>query len=629
MKRKLLFLVVGVLMLPFVGCNTNNASSNSSSEFIGVSSEPAKSQYTITFIDENGEILESKKWEEGSTPSYNYDKKDTIEWDYSFDGWSLTQNGEILTVPSVNADATYYAVISQEKNQYTITFESNGGTSVESITEDYETSISEPTEPTKENYRFVGWTTDLEGNNEVTWPYTLTGDMKMYAQWNEKIDVKAYFQALVQVVKQDPYSYIPKAMQPDNSVNHVSSSQIDYDFSDHTNVSSIKYGGHGEQWHMVLENIAESERFYSILALSETVINSSVVVFNNYLDNNTKDTATHVLNETAYTAKIDYNNGLLTYTLRYKTGLSIPFFGEVIPQIDMIYDIKTSEKSVRIQLSENNAMKYIITDNSYVFALQYGVEEVSRKAYFQISRNVVDESISGHIYEYVQFKDKDLVPSCADFYINDEYTSVVGNKAGGLIGFKGYINELYETNKGKLLGYEVRETLTVLGVSGQYNTIWLNLNNISGINSVKAVQNENNTGTYTNKNPYDIYLNGSDAKFEPTYNKKLGVNTSRKYDIELRTQYFYGYQDNKLVKYKTNVPMLFVQADNDKDTNFSDFPSDILSKSGINADINLASKIIEKIQLDYSILIDVFILNQNLITGETISTLVGTAAEIE
>lgn len=588
-----------------------------------------KQKYDIKFLDENGDELNTIKFSYGDTPSYTYDKQDTQEWDYTVQGWSLTAGGEVLsTLPQVTGDATYHAIVSAVKQKYTITFESNGGSSVASITEDYGTQIDEPTKPTKDNYKFVAWSSDSEGKNKVTWPFTLLQDEKFYANWNETVDIKAYFKTLMEAVNHDPYSFIPDEMKPENSENHVSADQVDYDFTNTTNVSNIKYGGFGEQWHMVIENIQQSELFYSVLTLGETAINASVVLFNNYLDKNPDDTASHTLNETTYTAKLDFHNGILTYTIQYKTNLSIPFFGTVMPQVDMTYNVKTLEKSVRVQLTENNAMKYVSTENHYVFAIEYGVETVNRKAYFQIDR-LEDESVQGHIYEYVQFKDKDLVPACADFYINDEYTSVVGNKASGLIGFKGYINELYKTSEGKLLGYEVRETLTILGVSGQYNTLWFNLNSITGINSVKAVENENNTGTYSNKNPHDIYLNGSASIFEPTYNKKMGVNTSRKYDVELRKQYFYGYQDNELIEYETKIPMMFIQDDNDKDTNFSDFSSDILSKSGINASVNLAQAYLTKIREDYASLIDVFIEHKDEVTGEAIENYIGDAIVIE
>lgn len=636
-KKKLLFFVSALSGIFLSSCNANGSSStpieSPSSEVTKTDTktsektDPVLNQFTITFKDENGVTLESKKWDEGTIPSYDYEKQDTAEWDYTVNGWSLTQGGEVIAIPAVSADATYYAVVTSVKQRYTITFDSNGGSAVASITDEYGASIEEPSKPTREGYKFVAWSTDAAGSNKVTWPLTLTKNEKLYANWNEKVDIKSYLNSLISAAEQDPYSYIPAKMKQSNSANHVAASEVAYDFTSSTNVSDIKYGGFGEQWHMVIENIQQSELFFSVLTLGEAAINSSVVLFNNYLDKNPDDTASHTLKETKYTAKLTFKDGILAYTIQYKTNLNIPFFGNVMPQVDMTYNVATSEKAVRIQLTENNAMKYVSTADTYAFAIQYGVKAVSRKAYFQLNR-LQDESIQGHIYEFVQFKDKDMVPSCADFYIGKTYTSVVGNKASGLVGFKGYINELYKTNEGKLLCYEVRETLTVLGISGQYNTLWFNLNDINGITSVKAIANENNTGNYTNKNPYDVYLNGSSSKFEPTYNKKLGKNTSRKYDVEFRKQYFYGYQEDKLVEYETKIPMMFIQDNNDKDTNFDDFPSDILSKSGITASVKLAQADLNKVRDDYAKLIDVFIANKDTVTGTTIETYIGGAIEI-
>ena len=626
MKKKLLILTSALFSMLITSCGGQTSTPPVDDK----PNEDTKTTYLITFKDESGETLESKKWEEGTTPYYNYVKEDTDEWDYTVEGWSLTQNGEVLSsLPTVSADATYFAIVSSIKQRYTITFETNGGSEISSITEDYGTLLEEPEAPTKDKYKFVGWSTDKEGKEQVSWPYKLIDDVTFYAQWNEKVDLKSYLNTLIQIVNHDPYSYIPSSLRYTNSSNLVEEGTCSYDFTNSTNVSDIKYGGHGEQWHMVLDNIRESERFYSVLSIGEVAINASVAIFNNYLDKNTDNTATHIIDETAYTAKIDFHNGLLTYSIQYKTNLSVPFFGSITPRIDMTYDISTLIKTVRIQLNENNAMKYTVLDNSYAFAIEYGVEAVSRKAYFQLNKDEDSGAVNGHIYEFIKYKDKDMVPSCADFYIRDDYTSVVGNKARGLIGFSGYINELYETNKGKLLGYEVRETLSIASVSGQYNTLWFNLNNISGIKSVKAIENENNTGTYSNKNPHNIYLNGSSSIFEPTYNSKLGIKTSRKYDVEFRKQYFYSKNEDTITEYECNIPMMFIQADNDKDTNFSDFPSDILSTSKIEASVNLAKTHIDKIQSDYATLIDVFIENKDIVTGETIENYIGVASEIK
>ena len=645
MKKKCFFLIPALLGLFITACGgggnepapssnegnstslNDTSSSADSRESSSSSSSSLVEQFTITFKDEEDRVLESKKWDKGSAPSYNYVKNDTAEWNYTVQGWATSLNGTVITIPAVSADATYWAVVSKVKQRYTITFESNGGTSVASITEDYGTEVAKPTDPKKDNHSFVAWSYDNAGSQVVSWPLTLVKNEKLYANWNETINIKSYLQTLMAVVGHDPYSYIPEKMQPENSDNHVTAASVNYDFTQFNNVSAINYGGFGEQWHMVIENIKESERFYTVLSLGEAAMNASVALFNNYLDNNPGTTATHTLNETAYTAKIDFHNGLLVYSIRYKTNFTIPLFGEVTPQVDMTYNISTLEKAVRIQLSENNAMRYVVTDNSYAFGIEYGVTTVSRKAYFQINR-LQDESIQGHIYEFVQYKDKDLVPSCADFYINDTYTTVVGNKASGMPGFTGYINELYKTNQGRLLGYEVRETFTKWGVTATYHTLWFNLNNISGIVNVKAIKNDETTFGLGANNNHDIYLNNSTTIFEPTYNTKLMVKTSRKYDVEMRKQYFYGYNEGQFTEYEVQLPMMFIQADHDGYTNFSDFPSDILSKSGINASVNLNQTYLNKIQSDYATYFDIFIQNKDNVTGATIEQFIGQPATL-
>ncbi|MCH5179862.1 MAG: InlB B-repeat-containing protein [Erysipelotrichales bacterium] len=580
-----------------------------------------KQKYNISFYDEEGNKLSDITKTYGEVPSYNYDKADTAEWDYTFEGWSTILGGEVLpTLPMVTSSASYYAVISKVKKQYTITFDSNDGTAVSSITDEYGSLIDEPTKPTKDGYSFVSWCTDATLTTAVTWPITLTENKTYYAKWNEKVDIKKYLKALIDAIGQDPYSYIPNTMRPTNADNLVTAEEVNYDFTSFTNVNSIKYGGFGEQWQMVMDNIAESERFYTILTLADSVISASVVAFNNWFDKNPSDTNKEIA-ETGYYAKVDFSNFVLTYTIQLKTGFTIPLFGEVIPQIDMTYNIITSEKSVRVNLSDSNAMRYLITDNEYLFGIEYGINNVTRSAYCQLTRDVVDNSVQGHIYEYISLKDSDVVKSCADFYINDTYTSVIGNKASGIKLMDGYINELYKTSEGKLLGYKVQETKTVVGMTGTYHTLWFNLNSISGISSVKVTdKSKDNDNSY---NANDIYINNSSSLFTPTYNKLL-VRTSRKYDIELRTQYRYGYENSELTCYKTSIPMMFIQDDHDGYTNYSDFAKDIKAQNGITASVTLSSRYLEKIRYDYDLLIPVFKENKEHVNSDIIVEWIGT-----
>lgn len=615
LKRFYVFGLIVLMGLLLVACGGSDPGVDP-----GKHDGPVETKYNITFKDEEGNTLNTQTVEANVVPTYTYNKADTVEWDYTVEGWSTTQGGEKVTIPAAKADATYYAVVTKEKQKYTVTFNCDGGSSVEAITQEYGTDVSEPAAyPSKQGFKFMGWTTDASHNTPVTWPINLKGNVTVYAAFNETIDIKAYLKTMIEGMKVTPDTYIPESMRATNSKNFVTQESVTYNFNNDTQVSSIKYGGFGEQWHMVIDNINESNRYFKVLSLVETALNSSVSAFNNYLDKNPSTTADHTIEESIYTASIEYKNSVLKYTLQLKTGYEIPLFGQVTPLINMTYNVETNEKEVKIVLTANNAIKYIINENKYEFAIEYGIDSVSRKAYCSIEKGS-NNTVTGHIYEYIQLKGKEVIASCADFYIDKDYATVVGNKASGMVGFKGYITELYKTSEAKLLGYEVRETLSFAGISGTYNTLWFNLNDINGITSIKAVENSN-LGVYGDNN-HDIYVNGSSEIFTPTKNKKLVVETSRKYDIELRKQYFYNMVNGELVEYEVSVPMMFIQADNDKDTNYSDFSKDILAKSGITASVNLNTTYLAKIQSDYAKYIDILISNKDKYSADAIKSFI-------
>jgi len=77
----------------------------------------------------------------------------------------------------------YESDIKETINQYTITFNSNEGSSVTEITQDYNTIVLEPEEPVKEGYSFVGWYSD----STLTTPYSFTTmpskNIILYARW--------------------------------------------------------------------------------------------------------------------------------------------------------------------------------------------------------------------------------------------------------------------------------------------------------------------------------------------------------------------------------------------------------------------------------------------------------------
>ncbi len=106
----------------------------------------------------------------------------------------------------------------------------------------------------------------------------------------------------------------------------------------------------------------------------------------------------------------------------------------------------------------------------------------------------------------------------------------------------------------------------------------------------------------------------------PAYNSKLAVKTSRKYDIELRSRFYYTYdsENNKYVANEVLVPMMFIQEDNDIDSNFSDYPSDMKKNNGITSSVTLNNALLNKILSDYDTYIDVFIINKENMSSDQI-----------
>ena len=110
----------------------------------------AANTYTITFDTAGGSEIAPITQDYGTV--ITAPKAPTREG-YTFIGWDK----EIpTTMPAENMTVT----AQWEINRYTITFDTNGGSEIAPITQDYGTTITAPADPTREGYTFIGW--DME-----------------------------------------------------------------------------------------------------------------------------------------------------------------------------------------------------------------------------------------------------------------------------------------------------------------------------------------------------------------------------------------------------------------------------------------------------------------------------------
>ena len=82
---------------------------------------------------------------------------------YTFKGWYDNENLTGSPVTAIGGTETgnkeYWA--KWEINQYTITFDANGGSKIAPITQDYGTKITTPADPTRKGYTFKGWDKEI------------------------------------------------------------------------------------------------------------------------------------------------------------------------------------------------------------------------------------------------------------------------------------------------------------------------------------------------------------------------------------------------------------------------------------------------------------------------------------
>ena len=140
--------------------------------------EVAPPGFSVTF-EENGGTTVTDLTEQTALP--NPLPTPTKE-NHTFLGWYYDSDftTQAIANDEITENVTLYA--KWQINTYTVTFYSNGGSSISSINDVTELPNPLPI-PTKENHSFLGWYYDSDFTNEAFADDPLTGDVTLYAKW--------------------------------------------------------------------------------------------------------------------------------------------------------------------------------------------------------------------------------------------------------------------------------------------------------------------------------------------------------------------------------------------------------------------------------------------------------------
>ena len=147
-----------------------------------LTSDSDKKVYQVTFKD-GGSTFAIDYANSGDTVTKPTDPTKT---GYNLVGWysdeNLSQEWD-FDKSTVAEDINLYA--KWTLNQYTITFDTDGGSDVDSLSVDYGDTVTKPADPTRDGYTFDGWYSDKDFKTAWDFNTQISDNITLYAKWTE------------------------------------------------------------------------------------------------------------------------------------------------------------------------------------------------------------------------------------------------------------------------------------------------------------------------------------------------------------------------------------------------------------------------------------------------------------
>jgi len=125
--------------------------------------------------------------------TYVLEPNEPTKLGYSFDAWYLDEELTLLFVFDTMPDEDTVIYAGWNINKYTISFDSNGGSSIMPIIKEYLSEILAPNNPELKGALFEGWFLDAELTQEFIFSVMTHEDITLYAKWSTSSIYEEYY----------------------------------------------------------------------------------------------------------------------------------------------------------------------------------------------------------------------------------------------------------------------------------------------------------------------------------------------------------------------------------------------------------------------------------------------------
>ena len=408
----------------------------------------------------------------------------------------------------------------------------------------------------------------------------------------------------------EPWAFLPAALAPENMA--YSSMPVNGgDFSAETNVNNIAVKPIGKQLNVLYDGLSQATAALTAANAVFTAGEAIVSAYQNFIDQNPEN-----LDEFTGSASL----GGITFRLRITVdGERVTLLaGNGTVSAELISDRSESapyRNEGRIQITDGVALKYRMSDTSLKFAVRFTVNGIGIVQQIEFVRS--NSAVLGYLYEFYG-TDSAAIKTSALLYSDEDITAVLSDKRESNDLQIDAFEEVYDSKTGEMLGGEVAETVALV----DYDTLWFNLYDVSGLSIVRVAQDTD--GDDNLQNPHIVYVNGANTPFLPEYNTLpvIGTRTSRHYDIEMREVWYYISKtengDTVYEKQKAEIPMLFVQREN-----ADDFSAEVIANNANLSGATLPSDIRNSVTGTFGELYDTYSAIKEEITFTDINDFIG------